>query len=165
MDARWMPIVAAGVGVLGGIGGAFIGGYLANEGAEGRFEKERAAAEQDLRREAYGAYLGTAQEVWATFLANAEELQPADESDAAQDAAAHAQEEIDAAGVRLFVAQARVRLVAENDEVEDAAVRLREVLVDGEGTDYPLEEGQEQKKDLEEATKGFLAAAQEDIGG
>jgi Methylmalonyl-CoA mutase len=44
-----MPILAAGLGVLGGIAGAFIGGYVANEGQERRFEKERAAAEQDGR--------------------------------------------------------------------------------------------------------------------
>jgi hypothetical protein len=163
-----MPIVAAGVGVLGGIGGAFIGGYLANEGAERRFEKERAAAEQDLRREAYGTYLGTAQEVWATWLAHAEEFQAADESDASdaeRDAAADAKAALNAAGVRLFVAQARVRLVAKKDEVEVAAVRLRQVLVDGEEPDYSPDEWQEQTDDLEEATKAFLAAAQEDIGG
>jgi hypothetical protein len=146
-----MPLLAAGLGVLGGIAGAFIGGYLANEGAESRFESERAGAEQDLRRDTYGTYLGTAQELWAEYLAD-------DGSDAAEDAIA-------AAGVRLFVAQARVRLVAENDEVEDAAKRLREILVDGEGEDYTESEHPELATDLEEATKAFLAVAQADIRG
>jgi hypothetical protein len=164
-----MPLLAAGLGVLGGITGAFIGGFLANKGAEGRFKSERAAAVQDLRRDAYGTYVGTAQEVWATFQVNADKLdeaEKADESDAAaQDAAAAAEAEINAAGVRLFVAQARVRLVAENDEIEVAATRLRQILVDGEAPDYDDDELQEQANDLEEATKHFVAVAQEDIGG
>lgn len=148
-----MPLLAAGLGVLGGITGAFIGGYLANEGAESRFKSERAGAEQDLRRDTYGTYLGTSQELWAEYLRD-------DGSEAAQDA-------IEAAGVRLFVAQARVRLVAKNDEVEDAAQRLREILVDTEGEDYGDTESEfrELATDLEEATKAFLAVAQADIRG
>jgi hypothetical protein len=116
-------------------------------GAESRFESERAAAVQDLRRDAYGTYVGTAQEVWATYLASAP------------------QEEIDTALVRLIVAQARVRLVAKNDEVEDAAKRLRVILVDGEGEDYEESEFGELREDLEKATTDFLAVAQEDIEG
>jgi hypothetical protein len=152
MDVRWMPVLAAAIGVLGGVGGALVGSFAANEGQEAGFKRERAAAERDLRREAYGTYVGTAQEVWATYLANVDELQ-GDESAAAKD-------KIDAAAVRLFVAEAHVRLVAENDEVEVAAGRLREVLVDGDGEDYS--DGEEQEAALEEATKDFLAVAKED---
>jgi hypothetical protein len=67
--------------------------------------------------------------------------------------------------VRLIVAQARVRLVAKNDEVEDAAKRLRVILVDGEGEDYEESEFGELREDLEKATTDFLAVAQEDIEG
>jgi hypothetical protein len=157
MDARWLPILAAALGVLGGVLGALVGGWIANEGQENRFERERAAAEQDLRREVYGTYLGTAQEVWATALKNL---------DASPDEKAAAAEEVDAVAVQLFVAESRLRLVAKNDEVEVAAHRLREVLVGGEGEDYSGDEAgiREQTKDLEEATKGFIAVAQTDIG-
>ena len=148
-----MPLLAAGLGVLGGITGAFIGGTLANEGAENRFESERAGAEQDLRRDAYGTYVGTAQELWAEFLAN-------EGTDASED-------KINAAAVRLFVAQARVRLVAKDDEVEDAAQALRAILVDGEPPDYKDTPSDHRRlaTDLEAATKTFLAVAQADIRG
>ena len=39
MSERWIPIVAAILGVLGGTGGAFIGGHVANEGQAQRFVK------------------------------------------------------------------------------------------------------------------------------
>lgn len=48
-----MPLFAAALGVLGGVGGALVGGYLANQGAEQRFEQERAAQVEDQRIEAY----------------------------------------------------------------------------------------------------------------
>jgi uncharacterized protein YukE len=57
MDARWVPVLAAIVGVLGGMGGALIGGYVANEGQQQRFEDERAAHVQDLRRGTYAEYV------------------------------------------------------------------------------------------------------------
>ena len=62
MDTRWMPLLAAGLGVLGGIAGALIGGNIANQGAEDRFQEERAAAIQDLRRDGYANVLGSAEE-------------------------------------------------------------------------------------------------------
>ncbi|MDQ5874067.1 MAG: hypothetical protein M3526_01635 [Actinomycetota bacterium] len=71
MDGRWMAILAAALGVLGGVGGAFVGGSMANEGQERQFEADRAAAIQDLRIETYGNYLGTAQEVLGLALARA----------------------------------------------------------------------------------------------
>jgi hypothetical protein len=141
-----MPILAAGLGVLGGIGGAFIGGYLANEGQESRFERERADAKQVLLRETYGTYIGTAQEVWATALSEG------------------SPEEINAVAVRLFVAGARVDLVAENDKVSGAALKLRKVLTPEEGTYPEGEEGERQQAaDYKEATKNFLAVARDEI--
>jgi len=45
------------VGVIGGLGGAVIGGYVANEGQEQRFHDERTAHIQDLRRDRYVNYV------------------------------------------------------------------------------------------------------------
>jgi len=73
MDARWMPILAAAIGVLGGVGGALVGGLAANAGQEKGFERERAAAIEDLRIEEYGTFIGTADEVALTLLADAPE--------------------------------------------------------------------------------------------
>ena len=52
--------MAAVVGVLGGLGGAFVGGSVANQGQEERFESEREAARHDLRQDAYANYLQAA---------------------------------------------------------------------------------------------------------
>jgi hypothetical protein len=43
MSDRWVPIVAAVVGVIGGMGGAYIGGSVANEGQRQRFEEQQVA--------------------------------------------------------------------------------------------------------------------------
>ena len=58
MSERWIPILAAAVGVVGGVAGALIGGYVANEGQQERFESERRAQIADSRLETYGNYLG-----------------------------------------------------------------------------------------------------------
>jgi hypothetical protein len=60
MSERWVPVLAAIVGVLGGMGGALIGGWVANAGQEQRFQDERQAAVQDLHREIYADYLASA---------------------------------------------------------------------------------------------------------
>jgi hypothetical protein len=57
MSERWIPVLAAFLGLLGGIGGAFIGGAVANEGQQQRFENEQAIRAQDLRREAFADFL------------------------------------------------------------------------------------------------------------
>jgi hypothetical protein len=54
---RWVPVFIALLGVLGGIGGAFVGGFIANEGQDQRFKNEREAARHDLRQDAYANYL------------------------------------------------------------------------------------------------------------
>jgi hypothetical protein len=102
MDARWMPLLAAAVGVVGGVGGAYIGGVVANEGQEQQSKKERAAALQELRRDAYGDFLGTVQELRAAAAAR--------EPDGIT---TREQDELNEIAVRLFVAKARVDLVTE----------------------------------------------------
>ena len=57
MSERWLPVLAAIVGVLGGMGGAFVGGYVANQGQKQRFEHEQAVRIQNLRRETYVNYV------------------------------------------------------------------------------------------------------------
>lgn len=54
---RWIPILAATVGVLGGMGGALVGGYISNQGQERQFEDQRKAAVDDLRQDSYANYL------------------------------------------------------------------------------------------------------------
>ena len=112
MDARWMPIFAATVGVLGGVGGALVGGFVANAGQAEGFKRERAAAKQDLRTEVYGAYLGTAEGFVLTNAVNAEQARKNDWL------------------VKVFVARARVYLVTDDDEVAKAAEAVTTALID-----------------------------------
>ena len=70
MDARWLPILAAVLGVLGGVLGALVGGWIANEGQEDRFESERKAQIQDSRIAVYGNFVGTADALAITLLAD-----------------------------------------------------------------------------------------------
>jgi hypothetical protein len=150
MDARWIPVFAAGLGVVGGVGGALAGGSLANEGQQRRFERERADAKQDALRETYGNYLATAQEILAKY------------------AAQRPQPEVDAAYVRLVVAEARVGILAENTRVTEAAAELREAL-EAEPADKRLSD--EEKRALEaqqlaayqEAAETFRAVARDEI--
>lgn len=65
MSERWIPVLAAALGVLGGVGGALAGGWVANEGQDKRFDRERAAAIQDLRFQTYAKYLQTVDRVEA----------------------------------------------------------------------------------------------------
>jgi len=57
MSERWIPVFAAIVGLLGGVGGAFVGGWLANEKQENQFVNERADRLRELRIDAYASYL------------------------------------------------------------------------------------------------------------
>jgi hypothetical protein len=106
VDSRWMPLFAAAVGVLGGVGGAYIGGVVANEGQERQSQSERAAAVQDVRRDVYGDFLATVREL------------------AVAGPAGKSQEEKNEIGVRLFIAKARVDLVTDKAAVEDAAAEV-----------------------------------------
>src|SRR6266498_3726505 len=108
-----MPVLAATLGVLGGVGGAFVGGWVANEGQVKGFTREREAAMQDLRIEAYGNFIAIAEQVDGLYLAHAPgNRSPADNK------------EIDDALTRLLVAKARVGLVAQgpaDSDVNEAA--------------------------------------------
>jgi len=137
-DSRWLPILAAALGVLGGIGGAFIGGSLANAGAEKRLEKERAAQVQDIRIDVYGTYLGTADELATAWL----------EGD---------QEEIADGIKKLFVVEAKVAVIAEDqDAFETAAQQINQILTN-EGL---TQEGLPQ---YQLAYKAFLDFARDEI--
>jgi hypothetical protein len=61
MAERWFPVLAAVLGLLGGIGGAAVGGYVANKGQEQRFKEERAARIRDVRIDAYVKFLRAAE--------------------------------------------------------------------------------------------------------
>jgi len=146
MDSRWMPLLAAALGVLGGVGGAVVGGSIANEGQNRRFEKERRAEVQDLRLDEYSTFIGAAQEVVGA--SKSESGTPESRI-----------REIQAAAVRLIVAQARVALVRENAEVEEAADAVVRALT--EGGNYSNEE--QQIADYGRAADSFLAAARDEI--
>jgi hypothetical protein len=63
VNERWIPILAGVIGVVGGVGGAVVGGVIANEGQEEQFEKDRAAELQDLREQTYVKFVGAAERV------------------------------------------------------------------------------------------------------
>jgi len=129
-----MPLLAAAIGVLGGVGGAYIGGVVANEGQEQQSESERAAAIQDLRIDVYGEYLGAAEALVAEASVGSAKAQQA-------------------AYVKLFPANARVDLVAENPEVADAAAAVRDAITAEDSTE----------DDYDKAARSFLAAARDEM--
>jgi len=57
--------MAAVLGLIGGIGGAYIGGKVANEGQQEQFKNQRIAQIQDLLIADYGKYLRAAEIVAA----------------------------------------------------------------------------------------------------
>ncbi|MDQ3876608.1 MAG: hypothetical protein M3322_13875 [Actinomycetota bacterium] len=97
MSERWVPVLAAIVGVLGGMGGAYVGGSVANEGEQQRFENAQRVRMLDLRRNVY-----------VDFLRASSAAQFASEAEGA------------AAFDKLKAAEANVELFA-NAEVRDAA--------------------------------------------
>jgi hypothetical protein len=60
----WIPVLAAVVGLIGGVGGAYVGGEVANKGQEQQFENQRTAELQDLLIDAYARYLRDATATW-----------------------------------------------------------------------------------------------------
>jgi hypothetical protein len=100
MSDRWLPILAAVVGVLGGMGGAFIGGYVANEGQQQRFKEEQASQLRDLRRNAFAEYLRAVQGVIS---------------------GAHSE--------TLITPEAKVELLAHTRGVRDAALALADNVI------------------------------------
>ena len=78
MSERWVPLLAALVGLLGGMGGAYIGGSVANEGQQQRFENEQEARMQDLRRNTYADFLQEAAGVNSGAIKSFEDLDAAE---------------------------------------------------------------------------------------
>jgi hypothetical protein len=103
MADRWLPVLAAVVGLLGGIGGAAVGGYVANKGQEQQFEEERAARIRDVRLQTYVSFLRAAENEHS----NAREV-----SD----------------GV-VRTAEAEVALVADSTALRGAAARLTDAAL------------------------------------
>jgi hypothetical protein len=97
MPEHWVTVVAAVLGLLGGMGGAAVGGYIANQGEQQRFEHERAAEIRDLRLDTYVALLRAAERE-------------------------HSQYQTDDRVVRT--AEAEVALVAPTAAIREAASRL-----------------------------------------
>jgi hypothetical protein len=98
MSDRWVPIVAAVVGVIGGMGGAYIGGSVANEGQRQRFEEQQAAERQELRRSTFAEYLKAVQGIIT--------------------GSAHRE--------TLLTPEAKVEIVARNRDVGEAALDVAE---------------------------------------
>jgi hypothetical protein len=61
MSDRWVTVLAAVLGLLGGMAGAAVGGFVANQGQEQRFEHERATEIRDLRIDTYVKFLRAAE--------------------------------------------------------------------------------------------------------
>jgi hypothetical protein len=61
MGDRWLAVLAAVLGLLGGMGGAAVGGYVANEGQDRRLEHEELARVRDLRIATYTKFLRAAE--------------------------------------------------------------------------------------------------------
>lgn len=100
MSERWVAILAAVIGVLGGMGGAFIGGYVANEGQQQRFKEEQSARFAELRRDTFAEYMRAIQGIVS--------------------GTAHRE--------TLFTPEAKVELVARSDEVREAAAALAKAV-------------------------------------
>jgi hypothetical protein len=102
MPERWIAVLAAVLGLLGGIGGAAVGGYVANKGQEQRFEEERAARIRDVRLDTYTKFLRAAEN---------------------EHFHAGASDEI------ITRAEAEVDLIASSDPLREAAAMLTETVL------------------------------------
>lgn len=133
MDDRLVPILAAAVGVVGGVGGALVGGVLTNESQERQAERNRAAAVQDMRIDAYSNFLGAAQRT-------ADALDPG-----------HTKTELNESSAQLLIAQARVAVVHQTDDVNQRAFDVLVALEDQDPDAY------------RDAVEAFRIAAREEI--
>lgn len=107
MPERWLPVLAAVLGLLGGIGGAAVGGYVANKGQEQQFEEERAARIRDVRLDTYTKFLRAAENEHFNNGAS-DEL--------------------------ITNAEAEVDLIASSDALREAAATLTAIVLSGEGS-------------------------------
>jgi len=105
MSERWIPVWAAILGLLGGVGGAAVGGFVANEGQERRFEHERAAETRDRRMETYVKFVRAVEDEHFNAPATDDRI--------------------------VRTAEAEVALVASGPAVRQAASRLADYVVFG----------------------------------
>jgi CHASE1-domain containing sensor protein len=110
---RWIPVLAATVGVISGLGGALIGGYISKETQQQQFENERQAALVDMRREVYSTYIQAVE----TFLQTVDATRQLQGGDLTPE---QTRKLIEEEGIPALAAQAAVELVAE-DGVREAA--------------------------------------------
>ena len=123
MAERWFPVLAAVLGLLGGIGGAAVGGYVANKGQEQQFEEERAARIRDERLDTYVRFLRAAEN---------ERIHPGETSNDV-----------------INAASAEVALVARSAALRGAAERLTATLESAvTGTESQITEAREHFVDL-----------------
>jgi hypothetical protein len=108
----WIPVLAAVVGLVGGVGGAFVGGEVANKGQEQQFENQRTAELQDLLIDTYGTYLRDATTTW--FAAKSGD--PSFEQLAAE----------------ALASETEVEFLAASPEVDDAAQQLYDAVTETE---------------------------------
>jgi hypothetical protein len=131
---QWLPALAAALGLLGGIGGAYIGGKVANEGQQKQFENQRIAQLQDLLISNYGDYLRASER----FAADA---------DLPDDVRSQVKKASDL--VEFSAAEAQVHLVA-SDDLWEMAKGVRRSF-------------EENRAAYREARNTFIEQAQKDI--
>ena len=95
------------------MGGALIGGFVANQGQEEQFENERMAAVQDVHREAYATYL-------AATIRTLHQLELKERGSVSE-------EEYDESADTAVDAESVVLLLADRD-LEDVTIRLTNAL-------------------------------------
>jgi hypothetical protein len=137
MSERWIPLLAAVVGLAGGTVGAYVGGSVANEGQQQRFENEQTAETRNLRVEAYSDLLKACESAYSIVSGQTEK-------------------EIAAAVADLTAAQARASLVTSSTEVREAARQL--------GPDEGAC-GTGKRIVLNSAEDSFIEAAQSEVTG
>ena len=118
MSDRWIPILAAIVGLVGGLGGAAIGGSIANEGQEQQFRNQRIADLNNLLNETYSRYLRTSATAYLD-----------------RTAGGISRKELIRIQGELEGGAAQVVMLVNDPAVEDAAERLERAVVD-DGVDF-----------------------------
>jgi hypothetical protein len=103
MPERWVPLLAATVGLIGGVGGAYIGGVVAIQEQQERFENEQRTETRNLRINAYVDLLKACETAFYLDGAQTETNQRVGD---------------------LRAAQARASLMTSSNEVEEAAGEL-----------------------------------------
>jgi hypothetical protein len=99
----WIPIVAAALGLVGGVAGAYVGGEVSKDAQAQQFKNQRNAELQDLLIGRYGTYLRTSSK-WA--------LDPDSKQLRAE----------------ALAAETEVEFLAADPDVDDAAQQLFDVV-------------------------------------